>query len=54
VTVPVGVLEPAPLVSMTVTVHEIDCAITTEAGHETVVEVDRSVTVTVVLPELAA
>ena len=51
---PVGVDDPAPLVSATVTVHEMLWAITTEAGHETLVEVDRSVTVTVVLPELPA
>jgi hypothetical protein len=45
--VPVGVDAPAPLVSATVTEHEIDWAITTLAGHETVVEVVRRVTVNV-------
>jgi len=52
--VPVGVDDPAPLVSATVTVHEIDCAITTDAGHVTVVEVVRRFTVTAAVPKLVA
>ena len=51
---PVGVDDPAPLVSATATVHEILWAITTEAGHETVVEVDRRFTVTEAVPKLVA
>ena len=54
VTDPVGVDEPTPLVSATVTVHEIDWAITTEAGHVTVVEVVRLLTVTEAVPKLVA
>jgi len=50
VTEPVGVDDPAPLVSATVTVHEILWAITTEAGHETVVEVVLRVAITVPFP----
>ena len=46
-----GVLEPAPLVSATVTVHDTDCPITTEAGHVTVVEVDRLLTVSEAVAE---
>ena len=41
VTEPVGVLAPGPPISATVTVHEMLWATTTEAGHETVVEVGR-------------
>ena len=40
--------------SATVTVHEIDWAITTEAGHVTVVEVVRRFTVTGAVPKLVA
>jgi hypothetical protein len=39
--VPEGVVAPIPLVSVTVTVHEMLWAITTLAGHETAVEVVR-------------
>jgi hypothetical protein len=50
VTVPAGVVAPAPLVSVTVAVHVEACAIETDAGiHETVVEVVRRVPVTVPL-----
>jgi len=54
VTEPVGVDAPAPFVSATVTVHEIDWAITTDAGHVTVVEVVRRFTVTEAVPKLVA
>jgi len=50
VTVPVGVDDPTPLVSATATVHEILWAITTEAGHVTVVEVVLRVAITVPFP----
>ena len=52
VTEPVGVDDPAPLVSATVTVHEMLWAITTEAGQVTVVEVVRRFTVTEAVPKL--
>jgi len=48
--VPVGVDDPTPLVSATATVHEILWAITTEAGHVTVVEVVLRVAITVPFP----
>ncbi len=52
-TVPVGVLDVPRAVSATITVHVVTLLTTIEAGaHVTVVEVDRSVTVTVVV-ELA-
>jgi hypothetical protein len=52
-TVPVGVVDPAPLVSATVAIHVVDWPVLSEFGvHETVVEVVRKVTVTVVLPLL--
>jgi hypothetical protein len=50
VTVPEGVVAPAPLVSATVAVHVEGWLIGTEAGaHDTVVEVVRRVPVTVPL-----
>ncbi len=50
-TVPVGVLAPAPFASATVAVHVDAWPIATVFGeHETVVDVVRGVTVTVVLP----
>jgi hypothetical protein len=53
VTVPEGVVAPAPLVSATVAVHVEGWLIGTDEGLQTtVVEVDRNVTVTVVVPWL--
>jgi len=52
VTEPAGVLEPAPLVSATVTIQENVAPVATEAGHDTVVEVVLRFTVTDAVPKL--
>jgi len=52
VTEPAGVLEPAPLVSATVTTQENVVPVVAEAGHDTVVEVDLRFTFTVAVPKL--
>lgn len=52
-TVPVGVIAVPPDASVTVTEQVVAVLIATEEGvHETVVLVDRGVTVTVVVPVL--
>lgn len=55
VTVPPGVIAVPTSVSVTVAVHDVACPTTTVAGlHDTVVEVARLLTVTVVVTLLPA
>ncbi len=53
-TVPVGVVAPAPLVSVTVAVQVDACPTTTGDVHETAVAVDRAFETTDPVPELVA